>query len=222
MPILDTTNFTELEQFGQIDVTAANDPAFQLYLAAAQARAEAWCGQPFDRQVHTAELYDGRRQRFIRLAQKPVVAVTAVLEDGTALTEDVDFIVYPERAQLMRIAGSNGREWWWTWKRQAVAVTYTAGYAAGQEYEPPDDLKWVVANIALRLYKAEAAWAAAPAGTTGPLTSVALDGVGSRTFAGLANTGQAEMANQASGGSAPRLTGAEKDALSKYRLRRFG
>lgn len=220
MPILSITDLVELEQFGQIDVTATNDPAFQLYINAAQALCERWCGQPFDRTVHTAEVYDGKRDRHLFLKQKPVEVVTTVVEDGTTLVEDTDYLVYLDRGQLTRLAGSAWREWYWTHKRQAIEVTYTAGYEAGQLYEPPKDLQWVVATVALRLYKAEAAWASTPAGSAGPRTGISLDGVGSQTFASGDSSGG--QGSQVQAGSAPKLTTAERSALSPYRIRHFG
>jgi hypothetical protein len=217
MPIVTVDEF---EQFGQVDITNQTDAAILQYIASAQAVAETWCNRLFDYAANIAETLDGKRATMLRLATYPVEVVTTVTEDGTALVEGTDFDWYPN-GQLVRITGGNlGHTVPWTHKRKAVAVVYSGGYGGAGPEAVPDDLKWVVANVALRLYKAEAAWAATPVGVGGGLTALSLDGIGSAAFAGgTANTAVAQRASQQQAGSGPSLTPAEKQGLGKYRRR---
>lgn len=213
----------ELEYFGQVDITGnpPGDAAFAQYIASAQAVAERYCNRLFDRATGYAETLDGKRSTVLRLKLLPVEAITSVVEDGDTLTEGDDFQWYPNGLLVRTVQGDSGRSIPWTHKRQAVVVTYTGGYATGEANVPPEDLKWAVANIALRLYKSEAAWASTPAGASGGLTAVALDGVGSASFGASAAAGGQLQGGQLAGGSGPGLTPAEKAALAPYRRRRI-
>ncbi len=211
----------EFEQFGQVDITNDTDAAILQYLASGQSLAEDWCMRPFDYVADQVDVLDGKRATQLRVSRYPINAIATLDEDGTALVENDDYLVYADSGRLVRISGTNaGRTYPWTWKRQAVTVTYSGGYGGPGPTPTPDSLKWLLANVALRLYKAEAAWAAAPDGAGGGLTALSLDGVGSAAFASAtANTTVAQRANQLAGGSAPSLTPAEKQGLSKYRKR---
>lgn len=210
----------DLEALGQVDFGNEPDTAVTLYIAAAQAAVEGYCGRSLERQVGRVDTLDGTGMPLIGLPLYPVETVASVVEDGDTLTVNEDFLLYPERGALLRLDGSTDREWWWDWRRQSVVVTYTAGYADGEAFPVPDDLRWVIANVALRLFKAEAAWAASPAAATGNLASLTLDGVGSYSYsqpAPAAVTGG--QSGQAAAGSSPALTPGEKLALSRYRRR---
>lgn len=212
----------ELEQFGQVDFTNEPDTAVGLYIAAAQKAVENHCGRLFERQAGRVDTLDGSAGRHLWLPLYPIHTITSVTEDTTALTEGSDFLTYSSLGRLTRMSGD--WEWSWTAKRQSVVVTYTAGYEDGQEEDIPADLKWVVANVCLRLFKAEEAWANSPAGAAGPLQSVTLDGVGSRTFgaAPAATSTVTAQGGQQSAGSSPSLTPAEKAALAPYRRLHLG
>ena len=211
----------EFEQFGQVDITNDTDAAILQYLASGQSLAEDWCFRPFDYNATQVDVLDGKRASQLRVSRYPIDDIDTLDEDGQALVLDTDYLAYNDSGQLVRISGGNaGRTIAWTWKRQAVTVTYAGGYGGAGPNPTPDALKWLLANIALRLYKAEAAWAAAPDGAGGGLTALSLDGVGSASYASsTANTAVAQRANQLAGGSAPSLTPAEKQGLSTYRKR---
>ena len=211
----------EFEQYGQVDITNQTDAAILLYLASGQSLAEDWCMRPFDYVTDQVDVLDGKRATQLRVSRYPIDAIGSVVEDGVTLVEDTDYLVYADTGRLVRISGANpGRTFFWTWKRQAVEVTYSGGYGGAGPTPTPSALKWLLANIALRIYKPEAAWAAAPDGAGGGLTALSLDGVGSAAFASAtANTAVAQRANQLAGGSAPSLTPAEKQGLSIYRKR---
>ncbi len=217
MPIVTVDEF---EQFGQVDITNQTDAAILQYLASAQALVASYCNRgDFDYDPTVVEVLDGRRASMLRLKVYPVNVVASIDEDGTVLTID-DYLSYPNGALVRIPSASTGRTIPWTHKRQAVTVTYSGGYGGAGPNAVPDDLKWVVANVALRLYKTEAAWASTPDEVGGPMTALSLDGVGSAGFAaGVANTTTAQRSSQLAGGSAPSLTPAEKAGLGKYRRR---
>ena len=220
MPLVTVAEF---EQFGQVDITNDTDLAILQYLASAEAVVATWCNRTFVYESGRVDVLDGRLATQLLLPLYPVnqaVTPLAVTENGNALVEDDDYLLYPEAGRLIRILGSyDGRTTAWTHRRRAVVVTYDGGYT-GVGPATPDDLKWVVANVALRLYKAEAAWAATPVGVGGGITAINLEGVGNASFAGgTANTTAAQRASQQQGGSGPSLLPAEKQALGKYRRR---
>lgn len=212
----------DMEKLGQVDFTNEPDAAVSLYIGMAQSLVEAYCDRPFDRQVDRVDTLDGSAQASLFLPLYPVQSITSVVEDGVTLTPGTDYLLYASRGQLVRLQGNNDRVWWWDYKRQSVVVTYTAGYDDAEAgYEVPDDLRMVCASIALRIFKAEAAWAATPAAASGPVTAVTLDGVGSYSYGATSSSGVSGevQGTQQAGGSGPALTPAEKQALSRYRRR---
>lgn len=217
---------TDLEQFGVTDFTNNSDPAVLLYLSAATALVEEYCGQPLEQQDGRVEVKDVLQpSHLLQLDCTVIRAITTVTEDGVTLVEGTDFHAGPG-ASLARLAGSrrNGRLWMPGYG--IVTVTYDVGYIqADATWDVPDSLRWVCANIAARLYKSEDAWANTPAGAAGPVSQVSLDGVGSYSQGAAPAisrpwdpTGQA---TQQSAGSAPTLTPAERTALSPYVRRKL-
>ena len=73
------------------------------------------------------EKFDGDRTEDLFLSRSPVVSVTSVTEDGTALTEgnNQDYVLYSNLGRLRKI----GREKWSAAKLQNITVVYSAGYS---------------------------------------------------------------------------------------------
>lgn len=210
----------DMEKLGQVDFTNTPEDAVTLYIAVAQAAIESHVGRQLDQASVSGETLDGGwRKRIVRLARTPVKSITAVTEDGEALTEGDDYLSYAD-GRLHRILGASTLEdWYWTRKRRAIVVDYIGGYSdADPGYEVPDDLRWVCASVALRLFKTEAAWAQSPAGVTGAAKSVTLEGVGAVSYGGPGGPAGvlAGVGGQAEQGSQPALTPQERRALSKY------
>lgn len=220
---MDLCDLADFNNYGQLSVTATATVAAEI--TAASRQVELFCGGVgcLSWQAGRVDTLDGSGGPHLWLPVAPVDTITTVVEDGTTLTAGSQFVVYEATGKLTRL-WSEYREYRWTTKRKAVVVTYDAGYELGGATGPdvPEDLRRVVANLAVRRYKAEATAAATPAGAVGPLTGVTLDGVGTQQFAGAANTSQAAEATQAQQGSGPALTSSEKRALSPYRRVRFG
>jgi hypothetical protein len=62
----------------------------------------------------------------VQLRRWPIVAITSVVEDGTTLVEETDFIVDAERGQLIRIDSSGYPTGWPT---STIVIIYSSGYS---------------------------------------------------------------------------------------------
>ncbi len=143
---------TDVETVLQIDFGNDNEPVATWLIEKASAKVEAWCRRAFAQDAAKVETFDGRGTRTIRVALTPINSIGSIVEDGTALTEGDDFLWYPD-GRITRMFGDHqGR---WSWKRQAVVVTYDGGYAT-----IPDLVIGVTAEIAARGFQAGAAFAA--------------------------------------------------------------
>lgn len=145
----------ELEQFSQIDFTAEPDTAVALWIDAASAAIESYCGRAFEHQSGVVETLDGNRNMVLLLSRTPVTAINTVTEDGTPLPSE-DYQWYPD-GRLYRMSGDYRIGW--TWKRQAVVVDYDGGYT-----NIPADIKAVAARFCERIFLSGAEFAAQPAG----------------------------------------------------------
>jgi hypothetical protein len=168
----------QLEQFSQADFTSEPEAGVTLWLEAATAAIESFCGRTFEEETITTELHDGYGQNLIRLKKSPVTVVTLIEEKGVALTVDENYQWYSD-GRVVRLGGSAASPRAWTSQRQQIDVDYTAGYAVA---DIPNDLTMVCAMIAERIFLTGAAWAATPDGVSGGITGATLDGVGQFTF----------------------------------------
>lgn len=95
---------------------------------------------------------DGTGTDALLLPQLPVTEISEVIENGTTLTADTDYMVSADGV-LLRLPSivENGsislcRRQWWP-GRQNIAITYSHGYA-----EIPRDVRIVALSLAARLY----------------------------------------------------------------------
>lgn len=207
----------EVEYHGQVDFTAEPDARVTRYIAAASAAVENYCGRSFIvNGSDVTETFDGRGRGRIQLSRWPNITITSVTEDGSALTEGDDFIVRDSVGQLIRTYGGGKTVRAWQIGLQVISVVYDGGYAAPTTShnagEVPEAVRHVAAQIAGRIYRAGAAWAATPAGA-GEIRQIDLQGVGSAQFGPSSVAGVAMSAQ-------PELLIEEKSALSPY-VRRF-
>lgn len=79
----------------------------------------------------TQTLYAVEVEQLI-LARRHNIEITSITEDGTALTEDTDFLVEPESGLVTRLSGDCPIRWC----AQKIVVVYTAGFET-----IPGDLK---------------------------------------------------------------------------------
>lgn len=140
----------DLEMILQIDFLGDPDDTVTFLIASAQALIEKFCGRTFEEESGLTVTLDGRGVTTLFLRKTPVTAVNQVTEDGTVLAAD-DFMFYSDGRLIRRSGDADIR---WTWKRQAVTVDYDGGYAT-----VPDDLAYLCANIAARMFQRGAAFA---------------------------------------------------------------
>ena len=182
------------------------EPVVTYLLEGATQAINTYVNRELEEATYTNELYDSVWGRTtIRLRQYPVTAVAAVLENSIALVEGEGFQWYT-MGMLARINGTLERRW--QIGRKMIDVTYTAGYAVA---DIPADIRNVCAAIAARHFEAGAAYAATPSGSSGKVSTVALEGSDSITYA--------EDPNMASVGYVEMLTADEMTALSRYQRR---
>lgn len=82
----------------------------------------------------------------LQLSRYPVVSIVSLTEEGTALTEETDFVVDARPAHLMRLSGGQVVCWNCTPK----VVQYEAGYA-----EIPGDLQDAVTRMVRNRFRAK-------------------------------------------------------------------
>ena len=133
----------------------------------ASAVVESYCNRTFEAESGLVETLDGEGHAILRLAKTPVTAITSIVEDTTTLIVADDFLWYPN-GELVRGNGRN--QLVWTFYRQAVVVTYDAGYVT-----LPTDLSHTVATVVARWFQAGAAYAAAP-DNAGAVKKISLEG----------------------------------------------
>lgn len=190
----------DVEAFLQIVLdTPEKADAVERALTAATAAIRNYTKQHLSRVVGETITLDAGGYRLL-LPELPVIAVSAVVEDGTTLTADTDYKL-GQYGILYRI----GRPW--ACGIQIVQVTYTHGY------DPlPDDIVDVATRAAARVYQAGLR-AAEHDGLPG-ISSKSL-GDFSVSFASDAGGGVGEGMMGASAARALLLS--EKDLLNRYR-----
>ena len=168
----------DVEKKLQWDITAEPDPVVAALIADAQALIEAEVGRPLESATWT-ETFDGRPWS-IYLSNWPVTGITSVTEDGTVLTVTTDYLFYP-RGKLIRVSNGYQRTWQ-AYKPQSLVVQYVAGYLAGTHDSELEHLGSLCAEVVARAFRKGAASAAIPAGTTGSIQSISLEGSDSVTY----------------------------------------
>jgi len=182
------------------------EPVVTYLLEGATQAINTYVKRELEEATYTNELYDSVWGRtMLQLRQYPVNSVPVVLENSIALVEGDSFQWY-SNGSLARINGT--REKRWQIGRKIIDVTYTAGYALA---DIPADIRNICAAIAARHFEAGAAYAATPSGSSGKVSTVAIEGSDSITYA--------EDPNMASVGYVEMITANEMTALSRYQRR---
>lgn len=135
--VVDVENVLQQEILGAEKIAAA-----EFALRTASAAIRDYCRQQISLVEDDVITLDTRRGRYIFLPELPVVAVSSVIENGTALVDVGDYRLQ-ENGVLYRMHHS------WYLGPQAVVVTYTHGRAV-----IPDMIQAVCARAASRLYQA--------------------------------------------------------------------
>ena len=111
-----------------------------------------YVGYDVDYATHT-ETFSGNQTKELFLEQRPIIAVTSVVEDGNTLTfgNQKDFLWY-KNGRIRRI----GSRWSFAYPDN-ITVTYTAGYDTGGGYglTLPNAFKYVSARASARLLESQ-------------------------------------------------------------------
>ena len=172
----------DVEQKLQWDITAEPDTTVTALIADAQALIESHVGRTLE-SASREETFDGARVA-IFLKNWPVTAITSVSEDGTLLTADDDYKFY-ENGKLIRVSTSNYQILWRTRKPQSIVVQYVGGFLAAHNEDHDmalEHLGSLCAEVVARAFRKGAANAAIPAGASGAVQSIALQGSDSVTY----------------------------------------
>ena len=118
---------TVLAELGLTATDAARDALIVTLIHQASAAIVGWCGREFAAETLVDEFRTSGERSCIEaliLSRRPVTAISAVVEDGTALS-GADYEVDPATGFLWRLDGADGRI---AWAHARIQVTYTAGY----------------------------------------------------------------------------------------------
>jgi hypothetical protein len=177
-------------------------------IEAAQLLIEAELRRPVESDDREETLDGGRVTYFLRFW--PVTAVTSLTEDGEALTEDEDFLFYPN-GKLIRVSGGH-QTLWRTRKRQGIHVEYVGGYAP----EELGHLGGLCAEIVARAIRRGQDMETIPPGAAGAVQSVSATGSDTVSYATGGNATVSTLQRFVF------LEEGERDLLEPYKRRWLG
>jgi hypothetical protein len=129
------TTLTKVKQDADISGTDADrDTVLNQIIAGVTRQMQDWMGRMIVQGTVTDEKIDGNGDDEIYLGRFPLIEVTALTEDDTALVEDTDFeAVGPdlEAGRIVRISGTNATAW--SSGRRNIKLTYDYGYVTGPD-----------------------------------------------------------------------------------------
>lgn len=133
----------------------------EFHINSVSAAIEEFCRRKFRKQTWTSELHTGvDGQKIFYPHQWPIVSVTSVKIDGTAITEDTDFTDGIDSSKWIKYKTSAGiwvalyREETWLSEPMRLEITYEAGYVTPHNAVPPGtprDLPYDLEEYAIRL-----------------------------------------------------------------------
>ena len=115
---------------------ADRDTVLNSIIAGVSKRMQNWMDRPIVQTTATDEKIDSIGDYKIQTRHYPIISVSSLEENGTALTEDTGFEIEEEdleRGQIIRISGDDPIAW--VRGRRVVKLTYIHGFAS-----VPDDL----------------------------------------------------------------------------------
>jgi len=142
------------------EIPADHESLLTGLIADISARVEQDCNRVFGTATYTNELHTGRLDlKVLYPRQWPVTAVTSVLVDGTAITEDTDLTLI-DTTRWIRYKSDAGvwvglyRGDGWMSVPFGVVLTYTAGYVLPSAANPtlPADLERAVITLSAAEY----------------------------------------------------------------------
>lgn len=143
---------SDVEQVLGVDLSTTDEATVtNLLIPTVEAAIANFLGYDPKYSASITEKFDGDRTEDLFLSRSPVVSVTSVTEDGTALTEGNgdDYVLYANLGRLRKV----GRERWSNAKLQNITVVYSAGYSdsEGTAEDVPKDMKYVCARASGKL-----------------------------------------------------------------------
>jgi hypothetical protein len=161
---------TDLRQHQGIPATG-QDAFLQDLINAAAALVDGWCNTAFVETTVTNEMHDGAGGRFLKLKHRPVISVTSVALDTSAISTDayevdteqgeliIPFVAHSFENELtlnetayrnIRVWRNEGRDQLgWPMGTRNIAVSYTYGYSS-----VPNGVGTACCMVAAGLYQA--------------------------------------------------------------------
>lgn len=177
-----------------------------------------YVGYDVDYATHT-ETFSGNQTKELFLEQRPIIAVTSVVEDGNTLTygNQKDFLWY-KNGRIRRI----GSRWSFAYPDN-ITVTYTAGYDTGGGYglTLPNAFKYVSARASARLLESQLVLSSQQ--EAGEIVAQSSSQVSNFTAADSESMGDYSISYVGNLGmnSVTLLAGADMQILGKYRKNFF-
>jgi hypothetical protein len=177
-----------------------------------------YVGYDVDYATHT-ETFSGNQTKELFLEQRPVIAVTSIVEDGNTLTygNQEDFLWY-NNGRIRRI----GSRWSFAYPDN-ITVTYTAGYdtGGGTGITLPNAFKYVSARASARLLESQLVMSSQQ--EAGEIVAQSSSQVSNFTAADSESMGDYSISYVGNIGmnSVSLLAGADMQILGKYRKNFF-
>ncbi len=113
----------------------------------AQALIESYCRRKFEETIYTDEEYRGDGSSILYTRQYPIISVTAIMIDDTAMTDvESDYVKINKNTGAIYLVSSI-----FTKKKYPnVIITYKAGFVAANM---PEEIKYAVCELAALIYK---------------------------------------------------------------------
>lgn len=122
------TNLARVEQF--LDADTGDDDLINNLIAAVSGEIQGWLGRQIIQATATDERLDSIGDTRLHTRYYPIISITSLTEDGSALTEDTDFECKEQDKRsgcIVRLCGSDAVGW--NVGTRNVTVTYSHGYA---------------------------------------------------------------------------------------------
>ncbi len=127
----------------------SHDDDLRRYITASSASAANYCNRVFPVETVSERFLPGHcyqwihKSEILQLARYPLITVTSVTEDDTALTVNTDYLINASNGQLTRLSSEHSIRW----LALGITVVYSSGYAT-----IPSDLEDAVIRLVAKRY----------------------------------------------------------------------
>jgi len=149
-----TTLMTSLSRMkadlGVTSTDATRDLLFNYIMAGVSSRMQNYMDRKIIQQTTTAERIDSIGDIYVQTHHYPIISVSALTENTTALTEGTGFEMKEldlEIGRIVRIADTDGTPTSWASGKRVVTLTYINGFAY-----VPEDLIGVATSLSVNAY----------------------------------------------------------------------